>query len=323
MVQSPPPRLIRAFLVLAEELHFGRAAARLGMAQPHLSTTIRRLEEMIGASLFVRAPRVALTPAGTVLLDGASRALRELDHSVERARLATHAAASRCVVGITSSALLTVAARALRMHCTAHPRVEVRLRELHSAELPVAVARGTVDVGVMRASGGPGAGSPTLDPELACRVLWREPFMALLPSGHPLAKGREVPPAALAGEPLILFVRHVAPALHDQIVSICSRAGFTPRIEHEVTEWHSVAALVAGGLGVAIAPRSVATLRWPGLTCRSLHEVPASSALVGVWRRADGSGRVAPILDALVTAFEATGTGDQSQPARHPRKSAR
>lgn len=310
-METPAPRLLRAFAVLAEELHFGRAAVRLGIAQPYLSTTIRRLEEMVGAPLFVRMPRVALTPAGTVLLDGASRALRELDHSIERARLAAHASSRHCVVGIASSALLTVAASALRMHRTACPGVEVRLRELHSAELAVAVAREIVDVGVLRAIGDPSVAS-SLDPGLAYRVLWREPFMALLPAGHPLAKGREVRPAALAGEPLILFVRHVAPALYDQIIRICLRAGFTPRIEHDVTEWHSVAALVAGGLGVAIAPRSVATLGWPGLSCRPLHGVSASSALIGCWRRSDGSQQTAaPILNALAAAFEVAAMGAQ------------
>jgi DNA-binding transcriptional LysR family regulator len=272
-------RQLRYFVAVAEEQHFGRAAERLGMAQPPLSQSILRLEQQVGCALFTRRPRVRLTAAGEALLAGARRTLAQVEAGVDAARRAGRGEAGRLTVGFAASVVPGVFPGIVRAYREAYPGVELRLRELATAAQTDALCDGTIDVGFLR--------QPAEHPELACEPLLREPFAAVLPPRHPLGSTRTVRLQALAGEPFVHFPRAVAPTLHDQVNALCAAAGFTPRIVQEAQEWLTIVGLVEAGLGVSVVPASFRRLRWGGVVYRPLAPVGVVTTVSLCWRRAD------------------------------------
>lgn len=273
-------RRLRYFVAVAEELHFGRAAERLGMAQPPLSQQIQRLEAEFGFPLLVRRPRVALTPAGEAFIRTARRTLGYFEEDVAYVRRVARGDAGLLRLGFAASTLLTVLPAVIRAFRQEYPDVEVRLLTLSTAEQLEALARGRCDVGVLR--------EPPEHPALAYEALAREPFVAVLPPGHPLGCSPRVRVAALAGERFVHFPRHVAPSLHEQVVSICRAAGFAPNIAQVATEWFTIVGLVEAGMGVTIVPASFRRLRWGRIVYRPLTPRPPLSVVrLGYRRDAD------------------------------------
>lgn len=276
MSQAIELRHLRYFTAVAEELHFGRAAERLGIAQPPLSQQIKSLEMLIGYPLFERKPRVCLTLAGEALLEVARRMLAQAEEGLDLARRAGRGEAGVITVGFAASILTTALPEALRTYRERHPGVELRLRELSSAAQAAALAEGSIDVGFVREAVEEGAG-------LACEPILREEFVAVLPPGHPLTERRRLSFNKLADEPFVHFPRAVAPALYDQIADACRRAGFRPRVVQEAQEWLTILGLVEAGLGVSLVPASFRRLLWGGVQYRPL--VPRESTNVFVcWR---------------------------------------
>jgi DNA-binding transcriptional LysR family regulator len=264
-------RHLRYFKAVAEEQSFTGAAQRLHLAQPALSQQIRQLEERLGVRLLERVPRVALTPAGASLLESAQRILRDVQLAAETA--ARVAAGQRAVldVAIASSAALTRLPSVIKEFCNAHPEADVRLHEMHSAEQVDALKRGALDLAVMR--------EPTTEASLTSVELVREPFVLVLPPRHPLLRYRAPALGRCASDAFVLFPRRVAPALFDQIQTICREAGFSPRVASEASEWHTIVALVAAGMGISIAPASVASLRVRGASVRALRSTAGRAVL--------------------------------------------
>ena len=250
-------RHLRYFAAVAEELHFGRAARRLGIAQPPLSQQIAKLEEMLGCALFTRRPRVALTPAGEALLVTARRATAQVAAGVQAARRAGQGEAGVLTVGFAASVMLGPLPPVIRAFRARHPGVELQLRELSTTAQAEALGDGTIDVGFLR--------EPAPAPEIVCEALVQEPFVGVLPPGHPLAERRSIGLAALADEPFVHFPRSVAPTLHDQVMALCRTAGFAPRVVQVAQEWLTIVGLVEAGLGVSLAPASFRRLRWGGV----------------------------------------------------------
>jgi DNA-binding transcriptional LysR family regulator len=250
-------RHLRYFVVTAEELHFGRAAARLGIAQPALSQQVGRMEALLGCALFTRRPRVALTPAGLALLDTARRALAQVRQGVEATRRAGRGEAGVLTVGFAASVMLSVLPAVIRAYRERHPGVELRLREMSTSAQVQALRDGTIDVGFLR--------EPWPDEAIFCEPVVREPYVAVLPPEHPLTGRPRIPLAELAGEPFVHFPREVAPTLHDQVMALCRAAGFAPRVVQVAQEWLTIVGLVESGLGVSLAPASFRRLRWGGV----------------------------------------------------------
>ncbi|MFI6037660.1 LysR family transcriptional regulator [Streptomyces sp. NPDC051315] len=298
--ELPLPQL-HAFVVLAEELHFGRAAGRLGIAQPPLSQQIRRLEEKVGHPLFTRAPgAVALTPAGHALLPAARRALTGLANGLAAARAAGDGRTGRLRVAFAASLAPTVLPGLLRAHRARFPGVHLDLREMTTAPQLTALREGTVDVGLLREP-------PPQDPDLSFTTLLTEPFVAVLPTTHPLAAKPTVPLSALAHAPFVLLPREAGPGLHDRITTLCASAGFTPHVAQEAVEWVTVCALVEAGLGVSLAPAGIRRVRLEGVVFRPVDPSTARTT-VAVARR---TGEESPLVDALL----ATITGLTVSPA--------
>ncbi|MBB2747700.1 UNVERIFIED_ORG: DNA-binding transcriptional LysR family regulator [Microbispora rosea subsp. rosea] len=288
-----PLAQLHAFVVLAEELHFGHAAARLGIAQPPLSQQIRRLEDKVGHALFTREPgRVALTAAGRELLPAARRALTNLADGLAAARAVGSGRAGHLRIGFAASLALTVLPGLLRVFRERFPDVRLDIREMTTAPQIAALRDKSIDVGLLRE---PPADDDADEAELAFRTVLTEPFVAVLPSAHPLAALRTVRLARLADEPFVLLPREAGPRLHDQITGLCAAAGFTPWVAQRAVEWQTVCALVETGLGVSLAPASIRRIRLKGVAFRTVEPNARTRVAVG-WRKDDLSPLIAHLL---------------------------
>ena len=283
-------RHLRYFAAVAEELHFGRAAERLGIAQPPLSQQIKSLEELVGYPLFERRPQVRLTSAGESLLEVARRTLSQVEEGLDSTRRAGRGEAGKITVGFAASILTTALPEILRTYRERFPGVELRLRELSSAAQAAALSDGGIDVGFVREAVEHGEG-------LVCEPILREEFVAVLPPAHGLAKRRELPLGELAGEPFVHFPRAVAPALFDQVGDACRRAGFQPRVVQEAQEWLTILGLVEAGLGVSLVPDSFRRLRWGGVQYRPLAPPREFTDVFVCHREAGPAPAVAPLVD--------------------------
>jgi len=268
-------RHLRYFVIVAEELHFGRAAQRLNLSQPPLSRQVQRLEAELGVALFDRdRHHVALTRAGALLLPEARRALERADGVARVAARLRSGDAGRLRIGYVHSALYGAVPPLLRRFRAQTPGVQLSIRELVTSELVAAVDEDRLDVAFVR---------PPVDDALATRVVEEEPLVAVLPDDHELAARSEVELSELAGEPFVLFPRPLGEGLWDAIAKACVAAGFTPRIVQESPQIHTIVGLVAAGVGVTLVPASVRRLALPGVRYVGLTPSSPMVRLAVVW----------------------------------------
>ena len=281
-------RHLRYFVAVAEELHFGRAAQRLHIAQPPLSQQIRRLEEMLGHTLFLRTSRdVRLTAAGEDLLERTRHTLTKIESDVAAAQRIGRGEAGTLTVGFIGSGMLTALPKLLGRYRRQFPEVDLQLREFHTAGLVNALLNGTVDIGFLR-DAGPVDG-------LHLEVMAEEPFVVGLPRKHPLAVQKSVAVKSLQHEPFVLFSRSYGNVAWKKTVAVCEEHGFLPRVVQEAPQWLTIMTLVGAGLGVTIAPACVEKLNVEGTVCRRLRPKPPNTQLELAYR----SGEVRPIAQAF------------------------
>ncbi len=243
-------RQLRYFLAVAEELHFGRAAQRLHMAQPPLSQQIRKLEEQLGVRLFVRDNRnVSLTPEGEFLLLQGRRIIQDLRRAEESILSMARGEAGNIRMGFVGPAMDTDLATRILEFRQQRPAIHLHLEEANTMNQLDALARGDLDVGHVRLYEHDTKG-------FAVRRIVQEPYVLALPPGHRLARKRRVFLAELDGEGLVSYPREIQPALHDAISSALQLAGARVTIVQEAKRKETVLALVAVASGVAIVPAS-------------------------------------------------------------------
>ena len=270
-------RHLRYFVAVAEELHFGRAALRLHIAQPPLSQQIRRLEEMLGHALFLRTSRdVRLTAAGEELLERARHTLAKIDADVAAAQRIGRGEAGTLTVGFIGSGMLTALPKMLGRYRRQYPQVDLQLREFHTAALVSALLNGTMDVGFLRDAG-------EVD-GLHIEVMFREPFVVVLPRKHALAEQKTVAVKSLQNEPFVLFSRSYGNVAWKKTVAVCEEQGFLPRVVQEAPQWLTIMSLVGAGLGVTIAPACVEKLNGTDTVCRRLRPSTATTQLELAYR---------------------------------------
>jgi DNA-binding transcriptional LysR family regulator len=251
---------LRAFIAVAEELHFGRAASRLNLSQPPLSQQIRRLERELGVQLFERNRRaVRLTAAGSAFLIEARRIHADAERAAEMVRRVARGESGTLRVGFASSSVLWALPEAVRKYRHQYPDVHIQLQEATTAEQLELLRVARLDLGIVR---GPLRGET---PSLRLEVVFREPLVAALPSNHRLATHAKVELADLASEPLVLFPREVAPGFHEAILASCLEAGYSPMIVQEAAEYQTLVSLVAAQVGITLVPSSVRALRLDGV----------------------------------------------------------
>jgi DNA-binding transcriptional LysR family regulator len=265
-------RHLRYFVAVAEELHFGRAAERLHIAQPPLSQQIRRLEEMLGLALFVRTSRdVRLTAAGEDLLERARQTLEKVHADIAAAQRIGRGEAGTLTVGFVGSGMLTALPKMLGSYRRRYPQVDLQLREFHTAKLVDSLLCGSVDVGFLRDAGS--VEGLRIEPVVA------EPFVIALPRRHPLASQKTIAAKSLQHEPFVLFARSYGDVAWKKTIAVCEQYGFMPRIVQEAPQWLTILSLVGAGLGVTIAPACVEKLNVAGVVCRRLRAQAAETYL--------------------------------------------
>ncbi|MGY4767450.1 LysR substrate-binding domain-containing protein [Kribbella sp. CWNU-51] len=269
-------RQLRSFVVVAEEMNVGRAAARLHLTQPSLSRQIATLEHDLGVELFARVRRrFVLTAAGATFLAEAQDLLRRSDEAVRAAQRTQRGELGTLRLRFVQSATHEALPRLLGAFRDAYPEVVLDLETMTTLRQTEALRDGRIDVGLLRpnapapieggrkrgftAAGGaedhsPGVGTVVVElgPGLASRAVSADPLVAVLPARHRLAGRKRIRLAELADEPFVFYSRPSGPAVHDTIVGFCRAAGFVPRIEQEAADVQTIVSLVAAGLGVSL-----------------------------------------------------------------------
>jgi DNA-binding transcriptional LysR family regulator len=283
-------RKLRYFVATAEELHFGRAARRLGLSQPPLSMQLRALEEDLGVRLFDRDNRnVALTRVGALLLVEARRILAQVDQARSLVRRAGRGEYGSLSVGFITPVEYSFLPPLLREFRRQHPHVALQLHELMTDQQLAELERGTLDVGFLT--------GPVMGNRLAHREVMTEPLIAAIPQGHRLAaSASRLSIKRLASEDVIIFPRNIAPALFDETLAFCQSAGFSLRITQQVSQSQTIISLVSAGMGVAIVPASMRHLRRKGVMYRPFAERGPTMRSFAVWP-ADQS---YPVLDQFL-----------------------
>ena len=264
-------RHLRYFRAVAEELHFGRAAERLHIAQPPLSQQIRQLERELEVSLLVRNTRnVELTAAGKAYLDRAVTILDAVEEAARQAHRIAQGSEGHLAIGCVGSATYSLLPKLVRALHEELPGVDVSVRgEMLAPAQISALLAGDIDIALLR---------PPIDqPGVIVETVRRDRLIAALPEGHPLATCNELRIKDFGDEEFIVHAGHGRSVMNTVLMAACADAGFVPRVRHEVEETSTLVTLVAAGLGVAVVPEPTAALEVAGICYR-----PLSPARLGV-----------------------------------------
>lgn len=292
-------RRLECFVVVAEELHFGRAADRLQMAQPPLSQQIGRLEAELGVELLRRTTRsVRLTEAGAAYLERARRILDEVEDAGHEARLVASGAVGRLSLGCVGSVTYSLLPALARGLSEALPRVELSFRgEMLVPDQVAALRSGSIDVALLR--------PPVSSPDITLRVLRRDRLVLAVPGDHRLAGRTRVAMRSLRDESFLVHSGRRGSVMYGALLTLAREAGFAPTIKHEVDETSTLVTLVAGGLGVALVPEPVSALQLGGVSYVAISDKAAETELA-VAHLAD---RSEPYLWRSIEAIEAIAAG--------------
>jgi DNA-binding transcriptional LysR family regulator len=283
-------RHFRYFVGVAEELHFGRAAERLGISQPPLSQQIRALETELGVELLERTSRrVRLTEAGTVFLAEARKTLAQADHAVATARRADRGEIGELAIGfITSAPLTPLVSTALFDFRQAYPAVHLDLTEMPCALQIERLADRSLDAGFIR-----GVEPPVLPPSLVGTMVLGEDILVAMRTDHRLASLADLSVVDLLDEAFVLYESKFGSGFNEHLTQLCRQAGFEPRVVQEVGALSTLLGLVAAGFGITVLARSLAALHLDNLVYLPLSS-PARSAgcglsITGTCHRSAGS----------------------------------
>ena len=274
--QSVELRHLRYFVRVAGELHFGRAAERLGISQAPLSQQIRQLEDRIGVRLFDRTTRnVSLTAAGKTFLEHAQEALTSVDHGIIAAQNAAGWNAGRLVIGSMYMSGHQFLPEIVRRFLLRYPNVSIDIRIMTTEEQIQAIAEERIHVGFLRPPRNPGI--------LSIAKLSSEGFVAVLCQDNPLAEKTDLTLADLRNEPFLVYTSVVGVTFQNVVFQRCRQLGFDPNIVQEVSHAMAIVALVAAGIGVGIIPAWVTQVSYPRVVYRPLPELPDAAELAVAW----------------------------------------
>jgi DNA-binding transcriptional LysR family regulator len=287
-------RHLRYFVVLAEELHFGRAAQRLDLTQPPLSLNIRQLEDQLGVTLFARNRKtVTLTSAGRTFLAEARNILERSGHAREVVAAVREGRRGWLSIGFSGSMTYAGVPQLVAAYNRRYPDVELKLLEGSGYQQFEALLDGRLQAGFVDIANPPA--------EFGHLLLCDEPFVSCLPDNHRLAGKAEIAVSDLAEDEFIMFTRESEPANYDRILAICIEAGFEPKISNYAQQWLSVIALVASGLGIAIVPKRIAQTGITGVRFAPITASPMSrSCGYLVWEQ----NRLTEELSALIALVQ-------------------
>lgn len=286
--------MLEAVVAVADELHFGRAAARLGIAQPPLSGRIQRLERLLGIRVFDRDRQgVALTTHGAEVVAQAKRVLAET-HALTRLADGLRAGTrGSLTIGAVGSAFYQALPELLAAARAELPNLELRVREVETPGQVDALLAGELDVGFLR---------PPADRRLDVRVVWQEPLVVAVPTSHPLAGRAHVEAAALADEPVVFFPRDRGPGYWDQVSDVFRSVGVELSPVAEADHTTTMLGLVSLGVGLTVVPASARTFGLTGVSYLPLRPTRKLALAVAVAR---GVREVNPAIRTLLETLPA------------------
>ena len=293
---------IRYFVAVAEELHFGRAAARLNVVQPAISQQIKLLEEDIGAHLLERSSRkVALTPAGKAFLIEARRVVQQVEVAGQAVRDAVTGHVGTLRIGFVDNAVWSSLPQMIRMFRQRYPRIELLLSQMPRPRQLTMLDNSELDIAMV-----PG---PILRRGMATIEFARKPLYVALTRGHPLAELNAVPIEALADEPFIaLPAANDTRRINEVIYHLCAAAGFVPTLGQAVEQMHTTLSLVSAGLGVGVIPEWMCTAWSDNIEYRPL--LPTTDYVLMACFRDQ---RSSPMIAAFNSMVMAMNRGDRNR----------
>ncbi|MGU3494167.1 LysR family transcriptional regulator [Xanthobacteraceae bacterium A53D] len=280
---------LRCFVAVAEELHFGRAAARLNLTQPPLSRQIQLLERGLEVRLLERTSRVvSLTRAGHNFLPEARRLLRLAEGAALAAKRTASGEAGSISLGFTAVSGYDFLPRLMKAFRTASPDIDLALHEMVSSDQFEALAGGRIDVGLVR---------PMFNRrEFSSLCVVREPLMLAVSDEHAFARADDLSVADLDRQQLVMYSPYEARYFYDLLATIFARAGVVPHYVQHISQIHSILGLVKAGIGMALVPQAARMLRFEGVMLRPIHIDPQFTVeLHAVWRPTNAN----PALGAL------------------------
>lgn len=299
-------RHLRSFLALADELHFGRAAERLGIAQPPLSRHIQQLEAEVGVALVERGSRsVRLTRAGEILRDRVRPQVEGIAAAVAETRAVGAGWHGRLCVGFITNMSYALLPRVLERLRDEAPEAVFDVHETSVDDAERGVREERFDLALTRV--------PIEDQGLMQRVLHEERLLLVLPAGHRLIDKEELSFADVLEEPFIMCQRPERAPLQHIILRRCAEAGFTPRVVQEVGGKTLMMELVAAGMGLTFVPESSAFSTRPGLVYRAVTDPIAPIAMAGIWRRENTNPLRRVFLDAAIAVARGLSTEFQQR----------
>ncbi|MEL7495446.1 MAG: LysR substrate-binding domain-containing protein [Cyanobacteria bacterium J06554_11] len=283
------------FVAVAEELHFGKAAARLQITQPALSRQIHKLETELGIKLLKRTKRtVELTEAGAAFLGEIRQALQQVETAVQVARRVARGEVGSLRIAFTPSSMHTVLPDILKRFRDRYPDIELAMTEICTLDQVNALRTEAIDLGFLH---------PPIDSSfLDLHPLQGERLLVALPHTHALAKQPQIPLKLLATEPFIMHPRYEGPVLYDQFLAMCRRTGFRPNIVYEEVKHQTRIGLVAAGMGVTFVPESLQKAGLTGISYCSLVGESLELQLAVAWRRH----QVSPVVEGFLQVVEQT-----------------
>lgn len=291
-------RQLRAFLAVAEELHFAKAAERLGVSPPALTGQVQALEARLGTGLFRRTKRsVALTEAGRLLLPEARATLVQLERAEQVARRAGRGELGKIEVGYVASAAFSgLVSSLVATFRRRHADADIRLHEMDGDEQVTALRGGSIDIGFVRL--------PAVAPrDLVTLTVARESVLVALPDGHAAARLATVPPKSLAADSFIAPRSDEHRGFEHHTVAVGRLGGFPPLVRHRAHDLITTLALVGAGLGVAIVPESLRNVGIPGVAYRPITGYRQQSEVKAIYRRDER----APATRLFISALQPPG----------------
>lgn len=286
---------LRCFVAVAEELHFGRAAARLNLTQPPLSRQIQLLEHTLDVRLLERTSRsVSLTRAGHSFLPEARRLLRLAEGAALAARRTASGDVGSITLGFTAASGYDFLPRLITQFREAAPGIDLVLKEMVSTDQFESLTAGLLDVGLVR---------PTFNRrEVVSLCVVREPLLVAAPEGHPLTGSAEVQLAELDRQPMVTYSPYEARYFYDLLATLFATAGITPRYVQHISQVHSILGLVKAGLGLALVPRAARNLRFEGVALRPLATGASPTVeLHAIWRPSNTNPAIPALRRTLQT----------------------
>jgi DNA-binding transcriptional LysR family regulator len=292
-------RSLQLFLVLAEELHFGRAAARLNMSQPPLSKHIQRMEVQLGVRLFDRDQRnVRLTSAGVAFVRQANQLLSQSAQAVRAVQQIERGETGQIRIGFVAAAIFLKIGRLFQSIEQQVPGIDILWQEMSTAEQVEAVEQDRIDLGI--------AQRPQVVDGMGSQMVASVPLVVALPEGHPLAGAESVALQQLKQDAFILLPRAPAPGFHDLILSTCFKAGFSPVVCHYAKHLLSAVSLVAMGRGVSLVPQTLARATLPGVIFMPLQGEPSYAEYSVIWNTRNALPILPRVLEVLAATVAST-----------------